>query len=175
MEWLKSKIEKNKLPFSYEFCVAYMESVKDQFPDYDEYKLFYAFLRDQVWLSVECRDEETRSLIMGLEIRGKNTTFYEFNSDEEYRRWLDLRMRLYEGLDHTTTRSLRILNYFEMSIMNFITDIQTSTEYVAYKGSNKKNFVKLGHYSSESKTTTFMKYIKEIFNKGIHFKPLKNL
>jgi hypothetical protein len=177
MEWIKNRIAKNNLPIT-------NEEVATAFADYDrlkihtdlnKYERFYRFILDELIWSVSIIDQGDRvgQLLEGIKIRGVKTTFFEFDTPEEYAEWISVRRYIYSRHPFDTdSKNLRLLNYFEMCMMNFITDITTVEEYVAFKDGKSIHFQKTGFNSSKDKSGSFINYLKGLFNQGYVFKPV---
>jgi len=131
------------------------------------YKRFFYYVREKVYDSFVMYENN----LFELKIRGKlNTPFFEFEKDEDYIKWLRDRKEFYASVN--TIENFRMLNFLELSLMNFITDLTTLQEYelIAPDGSTK-NFKKIG-YGTDQDQQSFIKYLGRKFKQGFTFKAI---
>ena len=192
MNWIQDKIDKNRLPISLPDYEYTLEKLVVKYPDLDEYKLFYQYIIDQIFLDIfhyrlSIYDETDKivavagNIIRRAKLRGLNTTYYEFDLID-YEEWLKVRTHLYSRYNFGNTydvSQLRLLNYFEMTCMNFITDITSECDYETahiqwstHKYDVWKKFRKTG-FGVDRDSLSFIKYVKMIFNDDYIFKPVK--
>lgn len=129
------------------------------------YKRFFYYVRENVYNSFLNYENN----LFELKIRGKlNTPFFEFEKDEDYIKWLRDRKEFYASVN--TIENFRMLNFLELSLMNFITDLTTLQEYelIAPDGSST-NFKKIG-YGTDQDQQSFIKYLGRKFKQGFTFK-----
>lgn len=192
MKWIADKIDKNRLPIELDDYIWSCEKLVVKYPDLDEYKLFYQYIIDQIFadifhyrLSIYDNTDKivatAGNIIRRVKLRGLNTTYYEFDQ-ADYEEWSVVRTHLYSKYDFKDpydVPQLRLLNYFEMSCMNFITDITSKSNYESVHIKWKtheydvwKRFEKTG-FGVSNDNISFIKYIKKIFNEDYIFKPVK--
>lgn len=166
LEYIEERKFKNKLLFDAVECFDYI-TTKYTSSEANTHKRFFYYVRENVYnsfLNIE-------NNLFELKIRGKSVTpFFEFEHDIEYRKWLQFRKDFYSSKN--TIGTFRMLNFLELSLMNFITDLTSLQEYelIAPDGSSTK-FKKIG-YGTDQDQQSFIKYLGRKFKQGFTFKAL---
>jgi len=80
---------------------------------------------------------------------------------------VNVRKTVYDKIDND--EDIRLLNYLELSTMNFIHDIYTKCNYTAYKGDKLIQFKKNEFSVDVDDSVSFIQYIAKLFNNGYNF------
>jgi len=165
--YIEDRRIRNHLNFDMSKCEEYI-TTKYTTSDADIYKRFFYFVRENVIESITMFGENN---LYELKVRGKgNTPFFEFESDQEYKKWLQLRKLYYYHIHDI--QQLRMLNFLELSLMNFITDLTTLQEYeLIAPNRNITKLIKNG-YGTDQDQQSFIKYLGRKFKEGFTFKAL---
>lgn len=126
--FVEERIRKNHLPLNVDECVDLIKKYESVYPDVDEMKRFFYVVLNKVGSILNKVDHDLNELLGWLRVRGRNDiNFFEFEDEEDYINWLNARIILYSKL--TDKGDIRLLNFLELSTMNFITDITTKCVY----------------------------------------------
>lgn len=166
VEFINERKTKNHLNFPVDECLSYIENYADTHVESTPIKSFFHYIKNYVI------DKLSTSDLTKLKVRGKkDITFYEFDEDEDYQTWLIQRLDVYSKINDTDL--LRLLNFLELTTMNFITDIVSNQNYELIDiKDNIKHFIKTG-YGTNQDTQSFTKYLGVNFKQGFSFKPIK--
>jgi hypothetical protein len=164
-EYIEDRRIKNQLNFDMSKCEEY---ITQKYTDSvaDVYKRFFYFVREDVYELIHHLGENN---LFELKVRGKGETpFFEFECEEHYKKWLQFRKKIYASINDL--KHLRMINFLELSLMNFITDLTTLQEYeiIAPDGTISK-FLKTG-YGTDQDRQSFIKYLGRKFKEGFTFK-----
>lgn len=166
-QYIEDRRVRNHLHFDMSKCEEYITE-KYTSSDANVYKRFFYFVREDVYDIISKFGENN---IFEIKVRGKgNTPFFEFDCDEQFKKWLQYRKKIYSA--PIEIQRLRMLNFLELSLMNFITDLTTIQEYelISPEGVISK-FKKIG-YGNDQDQQSFIKYIGRKFKQGFTFKAL---
>lgn len=171
-DYVEERIVKNQLPLDVIDCVNLIDKYQTVYPDVDEMKRFFYVVLNKVGAILNNVDDELNEILGWLRVHGRNNiNFYEFEEEEDYLNWLQARVHLYENL--TDLNDIRLINFLELSTMNFIADITTKCSYVLTNGKDTIYFTKNGYGTTNQDKLSFIKYIVEKFTEGYNFKPIK--
>lgn len=166
-KYIEDRRNQNHLNFDMDECLLYINT-KYTTSDANMYKRFFYYVRENVYNNFGTDIENN---LYELKIRGKfDTPFFEFEQEEQYIKWLRVRKEFYSK--NTELNCVRMLNFLELSLMNFITDLTTLQEYelISPNGIVTK-FKKIG-YGTDQDTKSFIKYLGHKFKQGFTFKAL---
>lgn len=165
-QYIEDRRVRNKLNFDIDECITY---ITEKYTDSNAtlYKRFFYYVRENVYNSFVMLENN----LFELKIRGKSDTpFYEFESDEEYKKWLRFRRDFYASVNDL--QNFRMLNFLELSLMNFITDLTTLQEYELISPTGEiSKFKKIG-YGTDQDQQSFIKYLGRKFKEGFTFKAI---
>lgn len=168
-EFVRERVEKNHLPIDVDKALAAIEAYKSVYPNETEIKLFFYYVKNEVGGIINKLDHHVAEHLGWLLVRGRgNITFYEFDDEDDFLVYLEQRPRIYAMLDNDQKR---MLNYLELTTMNFIHDITTKSKYVLEKGGAEIKFEKTG-YGQTFNTMSFIKYVGQQFKDGYTFTPV---
>jgi hypothetical protein len=130
--YITERIRKNSLPIDVDQCLETIRSYRTVYPDVADEKLFFYYILNSVGAILAAIDMEQAEHLGWLRVRGRDSiTFYEFEEEEDYYAWLAVRPFFYERIkDHN---DMRILNFLDLSIINYIQDIETKRIYTLVK------------------------------------------
>jgi hypothetical protein len=166
-EYIEDRRVRNHLHFDMAECEEYI-TTKYTSSDANKHKRFFYFVREDVYNIVSKFAENN---LFEIKVRGKNATpFFEFENPNEYKNWLHYRRKIYQS--PIPIPRLRMLNFLELSLMNFITDLTTLQEYELHSPEgNITKFKKIG-YGTDQDQQSFIKYLGRKFKEGFTFKAL---
>lgn len=169
-QFITERITKNKLALDIDTAYETVMKYGEIYPESTDIKRFFHYVLNTIGAKLHTVDHEISEILGWLKVRGRGEiTFYEFETPEDYLNWLNARFEIYKSLNYDDTR---LLNFIEMSCMDFITDITTTCR---YEITNNKEwlYVTKDKFSFDSDTTkSHIKYIVSMFNKGYIFKPI---
>lgn len=170
-DYVEERVLKNQLPLVVVDCVKLIDKYEAIYPDVDSMKRFFYVVLNKVGAILSTVDKDLNELLGWIKVRGKNSiNFYEFEDEGDYLNWLQGRHYLYEKL--TNVDDIRLLNFLELSTMNFISDINTNCKYQLSKDNDVIIFNKI-EYGTDNSNVSFIKYLGGKFKEGYNFKPIK--
>lgn len=184
--FVQNKIEKNQLNLDIDETISIIESYRKVYEDSTDEKRFYHYIMNQVGMILNKYAEtdlerKEIELIGWLRVRGSsrtNVVYYEYETDDEFYQWLQYRLKFYDRIKKHD--EVRLINYLELSTMNFIQDISTNCSYFLTKETaiDEKITNFSGHriekngYGTDQDNLSFIKYMSTKFNDGFNFKPV---
>ena len=170
-DFIFNKITHNNLPLNINECINTVEQYKNIYEVNNEYKLFFYYIKNKVGDILNKFDHEISEIFGDLKIGGKSDiTFFDFELEEHYVEWMQLRFDLYKEL---TNDEIRLLNYAELTIMNFISDIYSECKYELIDKNGKVTYFNKTKYGNDQTTQSFIKFLGTKFKEGYSFKPIK--
>jgi len=170
-DYVEERVLKNQLPLVVVDCVKLIDKYEEIYPEVDSMKRFFYVVLNKVGAILSTVDKDLNELLGWIKVRGKNSiNFYEFEDEGDYLNWLQGRQYLYEKL--TNVDDIRLLNFLELSTMNFISDINTNCKYQLSKDNDIIIFNKV-EYGTDNSNVSFIKYLGGKFKEGYNFKPIK--
>jgi len=174
--FVKNKLDKNKLDLNLVTVLSMINSYKSVYNTTEE-KMFFHYIMNEVGyiLNKYSNSElETKELeLLGwLRIKGSDKTkiiYFEYETDDEFYQWLQYRLKYYERINNIN--EIRLINYLELSTINFIQDITTNSSYVLKKHKCKDIHILKTGYGTDQDNLSFIKYISSKFNDGYIFIP----
>jgi hypothetical protein len=183
-KYVKNKIDKNQLNLDIDQTILMIISYRKIYENVSDDILFFHYIMNKVGEILNkyvTNDNEKKELeLLGwLRVRGSlnsKVVYYEYETDDEFYQWLQYRIKYYKRM--IDVKDIRMINYLELSTMNFITDINTNCDYtlqkLEYKSSvgtkNILNFKKT-EYGTNQDNLSFIKYVSNKFNQGYIFYP----
>ena len=165
-EYIEDRRARNQLDFDMAKCEEY---ITNQYTasDANVYKRFFYFVRENVNECIKVNENNLNE----LKVRGKGETpFFEFECEEHYKNWLQIRKKIYSHI--ADIPSLRMLNFLELSLMNFITDLTTLQEYEIISKDGKTTKILKTGYGTDQDQQSFIKYLGRKFKEGFTFKAI---
>jgi hypothetical protein len=169
-EFVTERITKNNLPLNANECLEIMKKYEEIYPDVSEIKLFFHLVLNKVGGILNKIDHDCAEMFGNLKVKGRGEiTFYEFDFEDDYLEWQQLRLEVYKQLDDLG--DIRLVNYVELSTMNVISDIFTKCKYELISDKNKVSIVNKTGYGTDQDTQSFIKFMGTKFKEGYSFKP----
>ena len=169
--YVEERILGNQLPLDIIDCITLIDKYESVYPEVDSMKRFFYVVLNKVGAILNEVDHDLNELLGWLKVRGRNNiNFFEFDDEEDYLNWLNARFYLYQKM--TDENDIRLLNFLELSTMNFIADLSTSCKYQLTKGKETIIFNKT-EYGTDNSNVSFIKYLGSKFKEGYNFKPIK--
>lgn len=165
--YIEERRIKNHLYFDMNKCIEY---ITQRYTDIDanKNKRFFYFVREEVYDIIKQYGENN---IFKLKVRGKGTTpFFEYENENDYKDWLHMRKQIYAA--PIDIKNLRMLNFLELSLMNFITDLTTLQEYEIISPDNVITKFRKTGYGTDQDQQSFIKFVGSKFKQGFTFKAL---
>lgn len=170
-QFIKHKINNNKLPLNVNDVINIVEQYKTIYQVNHEYKLFFYYIKNKIGEILTNFDHDICELFGDLKINGKgDISYYNFELEDHYFEWLQLRYDIYNKLNKD---QIRLLNYTELTIMNFISDIYTECKYELIDNNGNITYFNKTKYGNDQTTQSFIKFLAIKFKEGYSFKPIK--
>jgi len=171
-EFIKERITKNHLNIDLNDCYNTIQKYESIYPDTSEIKRFFHYVVNKCGSIVIPIHEDNAEILGFLKVRGKgDITFFEFEDEEDYLNWLQVRGELYDNIKNNN--DLRIVNYVELSTMNFITDITTTCKYELIAPDYTVTYFSKTGFGTDQDDRSFIKFLGTKFKDGYTFKPIK--
>lgn len=171
-QYIEERIKVNKLPINVDDALMNVRLYKDIYPDLDEKQRFFQYLLNHIGGVINEIDHDISEILGFLKVhisKDNNIVYLKFFTEEDYYNWLESRTMIYQALSNS---DVRILNFIELSTLDFISDISTLGQYKLYKDKTVINFNKTGYSADTVKSSSFIKYLGSQYKKGFNFKPL---
>lgn len=174
-EYITERILLNHLDINIDECLAVIKTYETIYANVSEKERFFLYIKNKVGEILTDIDEDMSEILGWLHVHKskQEIVYYLFETDEDYYNWLSVRKELYKKLGDKH-KCIRLLNFLELSTMNFISDIITSCDYITYTDTDTNGFSKNGYGVSSNNTLSFIKYIGMKFKNGYNFKPINN-
>jgi hypothetical protein len=125
-----TKIANNALPINTEDILMVYHKYKEIYPGISDLGIFFQYLRNYVGSFLMHIDMDVTEHLGWLELVDEERTYFYFPDEEDYLTWLGVRIAMYSKLNKDKAR---ILNYLELSVLNFVTDRTTKCKYKTIK------------------------------------------
>jgi len=164
--YIVERVKKNSLPIDIDQCLDTIKSYRLVYPDVNDEKLFFYYILNRVGSILSAIDMEQAEHLGWLRVRGRDSiTFYEFEEEEDYYAWLAVRPFFYKNIKDYD--DIRILNFLDLSIINYIHDIESKRTYHLIKPATPndvKIIQKTGYGTDQisSKKWTFLRRLMNI-------------
>jgi hypothetical protein len=171
-DYIQERITLNHLPLNINECLAVIETYETIYSNVSEKERFFLFIKNKVGEILTNIDEDLSEILGWLHVHKskQDIVYFLFETEEDYYNWLSVRKDLYLQLNEDYTR---LLNFLELSTMDFISDITTNCNYILELKNKKTDFKKEGYGVDVESTISFIKYLGASFKKGYNFKPTK--
>lgn len=169
METIKiyeDKIAKNMLPIDVQDIVAVYESYKKLYPDITDLGIFFNYIRNKMGSILVPLDEEIGEVLGWLRLQDGMNVYFIFDDSDDYQLWMDHRVYVYNGMDDDT---IRLLNYLELSIFNFVTDRKNKCNYLAYNRDRSESI----KFQYDGTRRDDKNQLVQLFNMGYLFVPIR--
>jgi hypothetical protein len=171
-EYIRERIEKNKLPLDLDHTSSHSILYKEK-NDNCEYIGFFRYLLNLVGGAINDINPDYAELFGLLQIKKAKQSqmiYYRWLSEEDYYEWLNIRKDVYTNLNN---ENKRILNFIELSTLEFLSDIKSNTKYKLTNNSGHIIFNKNGYTASILKNGSFIKYLSNQYMQGYTFEVLE--
>lgn len=170
--YISERIKLNNLPIDVDNAYMTVKLYADIYPDMTEFERFFQYILNEISQHLVEIDEEIAEILGFLSVhKAKNSdiVYYKFLTQEDYLDWLHYRIKLYNGLSKD---NIRLLNFVELSTLDFISDIITNQKYELFN--NKQKFIVNKTEFSNDKDTkiSFIKYLGNQYKNNYSFKPI---
>ncbi len=174
-QFVEKKINDNDLNIDIEWCLKTIKQYENLYPNTNEKHRFFYVLLNLVGAFLHDADEDLGEVLGWIKVGNiKDVYFFKFSDEEDYLNWLQARIYLYEHVVASGNKeNLRLLNYLELSILNFIKDITTNCTYEIIKTTTYT--VRKEGFGNNFNQLSFIKYLVGKFNDGYLFKPVVNV
>ncbi len=170
-EFVTERITKNSLPLNTDECLDIMKTYEEIYPGVSEIKLFFYLVLNKVGGILNDIDHDYAEMFGNLKVKGRgDITFYEFDFEDDYLEWQQLRLEVYKKIDDID--KIRLVNYVELSTMNVISDIFTKCKYELISKNDKVTIMNKTGYGTDQDTQSFIKFMGGMFKDGYSFKPI---
>lgn len=171
--YVYERVQLNHLPIKVDECLAVIETYETIYANVSEMERFFLYIKNTVGEFLSEINEDMSEILGWLHVHKskQDIVYFLFETEEDYYNWLCVRKDLYDKLENDD--HIRLLNFLELSTMNFISDIISKCEYKMYKSNNIINFKKDGYGVNVQSGISFIKYIGTNFKKEYNFKPIK--
>ena len=123
--YISDKIVSNHLNIKLDECCDTIEKYRTVYNGKSDFELFFYYILNKVGSIINPIDHNNAEKLgwLRVKITRKKVVYFQFETEEDYYDWLNIRKDIYYAL--TDVDSVRMLNFMELSTMNFITDITT--------------------------------------------------
>lgn len=168
-KYVKDKINNNLLNLDIEEVVKILYVLEKEYNIHCYKILFMKYIHNLIVSIIN--DKNITNIFSHIEItkhRIMDIVYYQYLDNGEYEAWKTLRPEIYDKLNFN---DIRLLNYFEMSTLNFITDISDKT-FIIYNNDKVYTVEQKGYniYYNRDKQTPFMSFLSKYFRLNYAFK-----
>lgn len=169
-DYISERITKNHLPLNVDECLAVVKTYETIYANVSEEERFFLMILNNVGVKLTDINEDMSEILGWLRVHKskQNIVYFLFETEEDYYNWLSVRTELYNKLNDKDC--IRLLNFVELSTMNFISDILTKSTYVLTNGKTEITINKDG-YGVDVDSVSFIKYLGTKFKEGYSFIP----
>jgi len=126
---INKKVIDNKLSIDLNEYKEIYFKYKEIYKESSDIEIFYKYLLNYIGSIINSVESELVELLGWLRITTNDNgiCFFIFESDEDYRNWMQARIYIYQSLVNES--DIRLLNYIELSTINFIKDLDSRHRY----------------------------------------------
>ena len=171
--YIKERIEKNKLPLDLDHTCKHSILYKEK-DDKCDFICFFRYLLNIIGGDINEINEEYTELFGLLQIKKAKQSkmiYYRWLTEEDYFDWLNVRKEIYLKLNKENTR---ILNFIELSTLDFLSDIRSYEKYKLYNKDTTIIFNKKGYTADLLKNQSFIKYLSRQYMNGFTYEVLQD-
>ena len=162
--YIKQRIEKNKLPLDLDHTSKH--SILYRNDDDCKYMCFFRYIINLIGGAINEINPDYTELLGLLQIKKAKQSsmiYYRWLTEEDYYDWLNIRKDIYNKLD---VDNKRLLNFIELSTLDFLSDIKTYEKYKIYNKKGSVIFNKKGYTADLLKNQSFIQYLTKQYSKG---------
>lgn len=122
--YIKERIEKNKLPLDLDHTSKHSILYRNEDDDC-KYMCFFRYMINLIGGAINEINPDYTELLGLLQIKKAKQSsmiYYRWLTEEDYYDWLNIRKEIYNKLD---VDNKRLLNFIELSTLDFLSDIKT--------------------------------------------------
>lgn len=171
-KYIKERIVKNKLPLNVEevhnICLELLKEDNDECHN----KIFFKYVLNLVASYINEINPGYTELLGLLKVNKAkigNIIYYRWLTEEDYYEWLHIRSEIYSKLNENQKR---LLNFIELSTLDFLSDINSINKYILYKDKKRMLLNKSGYSCEQTNKTSFVKYLGAQYKQGYTFEVL---